>query len=276
LPRTCTPFALRSTRWMSLRHERCWWPGLAWRARWPGAEVTFAQNIADRCVWYRPRCRELVLLLAAYGAELDIHTAARAGVLDEVQRLVASEPPLRDRLDSLGRTPLYRASNIYGALEEARKVAHWLLAQGAEVDLSSACSLVLVDQVRRSLATDPHAASRPDCMGVPPLAWAVRPHRICDEAVAIVKSLLEAGANPQGRDPTFKTGMQPLHHLAEWCGAPGQLDLLLAAGADINAHDDNGWTPLDYARDRKRNMFVDLLLTRGARTGARGEKVPIR
>lgn len=241
-------------------------------ARWPGTDLSFAQNIADRCVWYRPRCRELMVLLVQKGSEVDIHSAARAGLLGVVKQMLSEDASRLNQKDARGRTPLYRAVNIYGAYKEAAEVASLLRERCAEVDLSTACSLVLLNEVRSHLAGEAASAGRPDCTGVPPLAWAVRPRRGSDDAVEIVRALLDAGADPKGRDPSFGGGMQPLHHLAEWPGHSGQLDLLLAAGADINAHDDHGWTPLDYAKDRKREAFVTLLAGLGARSGARGDK----
>ena len=38
----------------------------------------------------------------------------------------------------------------------------------------------------------------------------------------------------------------------------------LAAGADVNAKDENGWTPLNSAAEKGRNQIVKLLIEKGA------------
>ncbi len=53
--------------------------------------------------------------------------------------------------------------------------------------------------------------------------------------------------------------MTPLHHVAEWSGRAGQVDVLLAHGADINAAARHGWTPVNYAVDRGREEMIAYL-----------------
>ena len=93
----------------------------------------------------------------------------------------------------------------------------------------------------------------------------MRPRSNLSEAPDICKALLDAGADVYDRDED-ESGMTPLHHAAEW-GPPICLklvDLLLEAGVDINCSDDHNWTPLDYARDRKRSDMVSHLTALGA------------
>jgi hypothetical protein len=68
--------------------------------------------------------------LAAYairrGASVDIHAAARLGMLDRVKELIASDAALTKARGGDGQTPLHFASTV--------AVAAYLLDQGAEID----------------------------------------------------------------------------------------------------------------------------------------------
>ena len=47
-----------------------------------------------------------------------------------------------------------------------------------------------------------------------------------------------------------------MHTLAEWSGFSEQADLMLNAGANINAETNTSWTPLDFALDLKREEMI--------------------
>ena len=75
-----------------------------------------------------------------------------------------------------------------------------------------------------------------------------------------VRELLEAGANPNARD---KDGLTPLH----WAASEGHADIvkiLLEHGADPNTKIKYGWTPLHYASREGHADVVKLLLEHGA------------
>jgi len=44
----------------------------------------------------------------------------------------------------------------------------------------------------------------------------------------------------------------------------------LAAGADVNAKDDNGWTPLYWSADKGHKYLAELLIAKGADVNVRG------
>ena len=102
--------------------------------------------------------------------------------------------------------------------------------------------------------------------GSTPLNWAVRPRRNNDAAPEICKALLAANADVNDADE-YESDMTPLHHAAEW--GPKiclqLVDLLIEAGADINAEDGSGWTALKYAKDRGRKEMVEHLTKLGAK-----------
>jgi ankyrin repeat protein len=93
----------------------------------------------------------------------------------------------------------------------------------------------------------------------------VRPRRNSAAATGICRRLLAAGADVGDRDQD-ESGMTPLHHAAEWGHEVclHLVDLLLAAGAELNGTDVEGWTALDYARDRGRSAMQSHLLDLGA------------
>jgi len=117
-----------------------------------------------------------------------------------------------------------------------------------------------------------------------------------------LKALLEGGADPnlRGREPKSpllraveeggqpgvellladkaavdvgspKTGVTPLHEAAQR-GRKEIGELLLKAGADVNAKDSRGWTPLSLAVQRDQREMVELLLANKANPNERDKK----
>ena len=76
-----------------------------------------------------------------------------------------------------------------------------------------------------------------------------------------VKTLLANGADVNAKD---KAGDTPLH-LAAYSNAKEAAELLLAKGADVNAKEKNGTTPLALALQRDRTAIADLLRAHGAK-----------
>ena len=101
------------------------------RAQHSGAR-SLIQIAAEKVVWHRPQHRKIVQYLADNGADYDIFTAARAGLLDEVRHMLRGTPNLINSRDYRGYTPLQCASLIYGACEEAEAVMDYLVAKGAD------------------------------------------------------------------------------------------------------------------------------------------------
>jgi len=85
-----------------------------------------------------------------------------------------------------------------------------------------------------------------------------------------VKKLLRDGADPDIADAH---GLTPLHQAAYW-GEYEIIDLLLKAGANVNAENNGkGWTPLHSAAVsggmRSRKEVIELLLGAGAKDAAK-------
>ncbi len=124
--------------------------------------------------------------LAAYaierGATVDVHAAARLGLVDELRRLIAADPGLVQAPGGDGQTPLHFASSIEiaelllgaGAAIDARDVDHestpaqymirdrqpiarYLVDRGCATDLLMLTALGDVERVRRLLDVDPES-----------------------------------------------------------------------------------------------------------------------
>jgi hypothetical protein len=79
--------------------------------------------------------------------------------------------------------------------------------------------------------------------------------------IATVKQHLAAGVDVNAKSKQY--GQSPLHHAALG-GQVGIVELLIENDADINAKTDGGYTPLDWADNRR---IADLLRKHGGKTG---------
>ena len=82
--------------------------------------------------------------------------------------------------------------------------------------------------------------------------------------IEAVKQHLATGADVNAKN---KVGQTPLH----WVASEGHkeiAELLIAGGADVNAKDEFGETPLDWAIRFKHPEVADLLRKHGGKRGA--------
>ena len=86
----------------------------------------------------------------------------------------------------------------------------------------------------------------------------------------IVQRALDAGADVNAKD---EYGYTPLHQMATMHRGNEEIcRLLLERGADPNARDDNGRTPLHWACLYNHTAIVRLLIEHGADAGARDDQ----
>ena len=109
--------------------------------------------------------------------------------------------------------------------------------------------------------------TKPPGEALPDGLWTPLHEAAAQGFVDVTRALLITGANPNARD---EDGQTPLH----WAEDTDCARLLLAAGASPNAADADGLTPLDYAED---DAVRETLRAEGGKTGAqlrarRGEK----
>lgn len=78
----------------------------------------------------------------------------------------------------------------------------------------------------------------------------------------MAKVLIAGGADVNAKN---SYGYTPLNLTCLMAERMNHAELLIAAGADVNAKDIYGHTPLWHAQDIKRTEVVELLLKHGAR-----------
>ena len=176
----------------------------------------------------------------------------------------------------LGRTPLLIAAAYDGATEAARL----LMEKGADVNARDVSGMTVLEQaagsnhveLARLLLAKGAAADTVDAGGFTPLINAAGNG---DRNAAMVKLLIEHGApvNAKTGDTVeiVKNGPIALGHLTALQIAAGQANLeaveaLIKAGADVNAKDVRGATPLMFAvaTDHANPKVIELLLAKGA------------
>ncbi len=165
----------------------------------------------------------------SYGMTL-LHLAVEAGQQDVVRLLLAAGADVNAEQFPNGETPLFGA-----VFENDAAMMRLLLDAGAHVDVFN-----------YNEETPLHAATY-------------------DAFPEGVRILLEAGASHHFR--TRQESGTPLYLCAYyWFQSVGCARLLLKAGADVNACDDDGYTPLDYL-DEDSELYT-LLRSYGGKTKA--------
>ncbi len=170
-----------------------------------------------------------------------MHWAAAAGHLDVVRRLVDAGGDVVGHGDDHELEIIGWATCWEGGHDAThRTIADFLVSHGAKHNILSAISLNLSNEVRRIVATDSSALSKPMSHNEDyqlPLHFAVRQNR--PEMVAL---LLELGADPLGKDGTgypaaaYATAPDVDRSVMELLRARGTEDLVTAlALGDWNA-----------------------------------------
>jgi cytohesin len=111
---------------------------------------------------------------------------------------------------------------------------------------------------------DPNRPNRPDLGGMPPLIYAVT-----GGFQPVVELLLAYKADPNVGGTQSR--WNPLQEAAER-GRKGIAEVLLKAGADVNAKAKDGWTPLHIAVSGKQREVAELLLANHADPNAKNDE----
>ena len=203
----------------------------------------------------------------------EFHTCCEKGSLNEVyRRLIDLRSDGVDDRDYRGRTPLHAAVE-----SQQIEVAQFLLIQGANIDatcvgdgktaLHMACSLLTGDGINNAVVLmllERGAKHDAVCeKGFTALHYAAA----SDAPEEIITRLIELGVDVNTRD---KIGQTPLMIAAgayvKWNVEKMELkmQLLLGAGADINAHANNGYTAIHMACQSHNHSGAKFLLSNGA------------
>ncbi|BDP40387.1 hypothetical protein DAETH_03560 [Deinococcus aetherius] len=180
-----------------------------------------------------------------------------------VHALLEHDPALLRAVSPMGVSPVLFAT-YYGKHDLARVLVERMREAGLLLTVFEAAATGELASLRRNLDERPDImdATSPD--GFTPLGLAAFFGR---EEVAA--ELLARGADVN-RASTNAMGARPLHSAV--AGDHTALALrLLAAGAEVNAPQHGGFTPLLGAAQNGNLMLVEALLTAGADPGARTE-----
>lgn len=192
----------------------------------------------------------------------DFISAVKGGDLEVVQDLLQIDPELIAATNAAGISAL-----MLGAYKQQQAVVAYLLEQDPELNVWEAAAFGRAARLARLLDLDPRPSVY-SADGFTPLGLACFfGHPEC------VQLLLRRGAEPNAPS---RNDMQvrPLH--SALARAPDDAALenaraLIAAGANVNATQQGGYTPLHQAADRGLEAVVRLLLEAGARPDTRAD-----
>lgn len=157
----------------------------------------------------------------------------------------------------------------YDTNERIKQVVALLHKHGATVDLFSAVAIGDSEEVARLVKDDPESANSRHADGYPALHFAVSmDHR------DIVATLLAAGGDVDIRNRCDTTGSidETALHCAAFWRRDEIANMLIDAGADVNALTDLKSTPLHNAARMGSVNIAKLLLDHGADSDARDNK----
>lgn len=192
----------------------------------------------------------------------ELFAAIDSGDETAVAELLAADPELAAARDADGVSATMHA--LYRGLPAiAELVAEALPA----LDVFEAAALGRVDRVRELLAAGRSAATERSPDGFTALHYPAffGP----GEAATASRLLLDAGADVNARSAN-DFAVLPIHSAVAG-GHDDVVEILISAGADVNATQRHGWTPLHGAAQNGSLVTVERLLAAGADRAARND-----
>jgi ankyrin repeat protein len=188
--------------------------------------------------------------------------AIDSGDADRVNVLLTSDPALAAVRDGDG------VSATMHALYHARRtIAESIAAILPELDVFEAAALGRIDRLRALLAATPALATERSADGFTALHFPA--FFGIGDAAAASRELLAAGADVNARSDNALSVL-PIHSAV--AGAHDDVvAVLVDAGADVNAEQVHGWRPLHGAAQTGSLVSVERLLAAGADPEARNE-----
>lgn len=182
----------------------------------------------------------------------------RRGQKAEIAALIAEEPAVAHARDGQGVSML-----MWSVYTRQPEITDCLRAAALELDVFEAAALGDCGRLKEILSADAMQVWAVSADGWAPLHLAAA---FAEEDV--VRLLLEHGAHAHqySRNPQHN---QPMHAAIALGDSEETILLLLEAGADVNATQAGGFTPLHQAAAAGKLGMVKLLLANGAQPDAR-------
>jgi RNA polymerase sigma factor (sigma-70 family) len=220
-----------------------------------GADATLRDNTGRSAVSIRSSAvdinPEIIDLLLAAGAEIELQTALALNRVEWVESLLTAHPTLAD------------SATVNWAIENqiSPPLIERLVAFGAKLSPQDAAALGLTELLARMLTADPEMPRRRDSERRTPLH-----HAAYSGQSEAVRFLLERGATINA---VAGNGATPLN-LAVVRQHHSLVAQLLQAGADVNQADHRGETPIFAACVQGDVSLTTLLMEAGATANSMG------
>ncbi|CAG0904238.1 unnamed protein product [Cyprideis torosa] len=228
--------------------------------------VHFGRSETHRITWlhvfsFLPGFHPVVKVLLAHGADPNSvatpyeRTPLHLAATQETARLLLEYKAKVDVKDSDGCTPL-----LHATVNGRHSVVELLLAHGADPNITnreeetSPLHQAKSAETAELLIANGAVVNAKDGDGDTPLVLATENNRH-----SVVEVLLANRADPNIAN---RYGTSPLHRAK----SAETAELLIAKGAEVNAMDEDGDTPLFAATENNRHSVVEVLLANGAET----------
>jgi ankyrin repeat protein len=185
------------------------------------------------------------------GTQEDFFSAIESGHADRVRDLLSADPQLVNAKNKAGLSAVLLAT-YHGRNE----IAKLLIDRGARLDIFEASATGTQERVEQLLHKDPNVLSSYSADGWTPLHLAVFFGRI-----NIVHLLLNRGADINAPSKNDQR-VTPLHSALANPHNATVAQLLIDGGADLNARQSEGYTPLHYAAANGLEQIVRTLIAR--------------